>query len=84
MVRYRMKTTIEIPNALYTQVKGIAAVRGISVRRFMIEVLEQAVYGGTGAPWMDAWGLMAGEPEALYDVDRAIEDLSTVDPRDWR
>jgi len=80
-----MKTTIDIPNALYTQVKGIAAVRGISVRRFVIEVLQRAVYSGTGAPWMDAWGLMAGEPETIYEVDRTIkDDLSAVDPGDWQ
>ncbi|TVR66489.1 MAG: hypothetical protein EA427_16065 [Spirochaetaceae bacterium] len=80
-----MKTTIDIPDNLYAAAKGIAIARGISFRTFFLEVLEDAVRGGDDRPWMDSFGTMAAEPEAVYEVDRLVaEDLSSVNPEEWK
>ncbi len=80
-----MKTTIDIPNGLYTEAKGVAAARGIPFRRLVLEALEKTVHGRQERPWMDSFGLMAGEPEAVYAVNRAVEeDLGTVNLAEWQ
>ena len=79
-----MKTTVEIPAALYTRAKHMAAARGVSFRRILLEALEEKVNERPGKPWMEIHGILAAEAEAVYGVDRTIEtDLSTVDPAEW-
>ena len=38
-----MKTTIEIPDAVFRQVKALAASRGISLKRFFTEALQEHI-----------------------------------------
>ncbi|MFA7566042.1 MAG: hypothetical protein WCY01_03390 [Alkalispirochaeta sp.] len=80
-----MKTTIDIPNGLYTEAKGVAAARGISFRRLVLEALEKAVRPSDQRGWIDSFGTFAAEPEIVYGVDRVIEEeLSSVDPGEWQ
>ncbi len=79
-----MKTTLDIPDALYGKVKGLAAARGVSVRSLVVQTLERAVNNTEERPWMDLFGIMAGEADAVYEVDRVVEaDLSTINPEEW-
>ena len=79
-----MKTTIDIPDALYGIVKGVAAARGISVRSLVVQSLERTVHNTEKRPWLSSFGIMAGESDAVYEVDATIKnDLSTVDPEEW-
>lgn len=80
-----VKTTVDIPAATYNRARSLAAARGVSFRRFLIEALEEKLQSGRERPWMDAFGLMSAEPEAVYEVDQRVEqDLSTVDPEEWQ
>ena len=72
----RMKTTIELPDAMLRQAKAHAAARGISLKRFFIEALEEQLMRGTAAthfengqrPWMATFG----ELSDLGDEHRRI------------
>ena len=80
----KMKTTVEIPTALYRRSRSIAAVRGISFRQFLAEALEEKTAQSDTRGWMDSFGALAAEPEAVYEVDRIVErEFATVDARDW-
>ena len=37
-----MKTTIDLPDATFRQVKTVAAARGMTLKRFLTEALEAA------------------------------------------
>lgn len=61
---WRMKTTIDFPDALLAQVGALASSRGMSVERFVTEALEEhlrrcgdAPAGrGPEPPWMAGFG----------------------------
>ena len=81
----KMKTTVEIPTALYRRSRSIAAVRGISFRQFLAEALEEKTARSDARGWMASFGALAAEPEAVYEVDRIVtREFSTVDARDWK
>lgn len=80
-----MKTTIDIPDNLYAAAEGVALARGISFRTFFLEVLEEALRGRDARPWMDSFGAMAAEPDAVCEIDRAVlDDLSSVNLEVWK
>ena len=80
------KTTVEIPEHVYREAKSTAARLGISFRAFLIEALElQLSHISKYDAMAHFFGVFAGDPEALYSVDRAINaDLERVDPDEWR
>ena len=60
----RVKTTIELPDATLRRAKILAAARGVTLKRFFIEALEEQLRRCSGeldsrtleAPWMDGFG----------------------------
>lgn len=61
-----MKTTLDIPDPLFRQAKARAALRGISLRQFVSEALEEKVTapasgraGSVEPPWMRGFGALA-------------------------
>ena len=42
-----MKTTIELPDALFRQSKSLAAARGVTLKRFFTEALEEKLRHST-------------------------------------
>ncbi len=67
-----MKTTIEIPDALYRQVKADAALRGLTVREVTIRLYQRWLREGgdertreTPAAWLRSW---------LDAADKAMQD----------
>ena len=53
-----MKTTVDIPNALFRQAKSAAAEQGISLRVFISEALAERLRIGSveDKPWMKMFG----------------------------
>ncbi|MDE0617806.1 MAG: hypothetical protein OXH87_09485 [Rhodospirillaceae bacterium] len=59
-----MKTTIELPAPLFRQAKALAAARGVTLREFIAEAVEEQIRrcshedraGGTEPPWMAGFG----------------------------
>jgi Arc/MetJ family transcription regulator len=83
-----MKTTIEIPDALFRQVKAAAALRAESLRDFVTAALRAYMEGKGGeAPrergWRSVFGL--ARPEEVAEVDRIVaEELEQIDLDAWR
>jgi hypothetical protein len=76
-----MKTTIELPDAIFRQVKGHAAARGVTLKRFFIEALEEqfrrcASEPGTRkseTPWMGGFGVLSDLADENRRVLRVVE-----------
>ena len=61
-----MKTTLDIPDQLFRQAKARAALRGVSLRQFVSEALEEKItapasgrVGSVEPPWMCGFGALA-------------------------
>ena len=75
-----MKTTIELPDAMFRRAKMLAAARGMTLKRFFIEALEEQFRRNSGEsgtrtseapPWMDGFGALSD----LSDENRRILDV---------
>jgi hypothetical protein len=66
-----MKTTIEIPDGLYRQVKSQATMRGQTVKAFFLEALQQKLTGNAvGQPDARGWRALFGKADS-----RAIREI---------
>ena len=84
-----VKTTVDIPDVMFRQVKALAAARGVTLRRFFTEALEEQLRRGTGGnhagrpPWMDGFGALsdlADEHRLVLDmIDEGFEKLTSED-----
>ena len=84
-----MKTTIEIPDPLFRKAKSTAAQRGLSLKEFVAEALQEklagtASKGPLGEPaWMQGFGKLrrlrkeAGRIQAR--IDEAFEVIEAED-----
>ena len=87
-----MKTTLDLPDELFRQVKSTAASRGVLMKQFITEALTEKLAAGTLAPedkpWMKFAGCMAQDPEMkaeLIRIEKIIEDeFGQVDEDDWK
>lgn len=81
-----MKTTIELPEATFRRVKALAAGRGMTLKRFFTEALEEQLRrcsNQTGAPWMAGFGALSDLSDENRRVLAVIEqEFETVSPED--
>lgn len=83
-----MKTTVEIPDNLYRQIKAMAALRGQSIKDFLVEAVRAKLDGDKSRPkgktgWEAAFG--AADPKDVADLQRIIdEEFSQINPDDWK
>lgn len=81
-----MKITVELPDAMFRRVKALASGRGMTLKRFLTEALEEQFrrYSSeTDAPWMAGFGALSD----LSDENRRILDIieqefETLPPED--
>jgi hypothetical protein len=82
-----MKTTLEIPDAIFRRAKSKAAERGIPLRQFVTEAVEEKLKNGSAAdekPWMKYVGQLKHLHKETAQIDRAIEEaFETIDPEMW-
>ncbi len=86
-----MKTTLELPDDLFREVKATAALRGMLMKQFVAEALREklaAASGGGGPPpWTRFTGCMARDPEMRAEVeriDRLVEaEFGQIEREDW-
>ena len=85
-----MKTTIDLPDGTFRLAKSIAAARGMTLKRFFTEALEERVRRCTAEnrndreapPWMAGFGALADIGEENRRVLRLIEEeFETLSPR---
>lgn len=85
-----MKTTLDIPDPIFRQAKARAALRGVSLRQFVTEAIEEKVAapaarrsGLAEPPWMRGFGALADLHDETRRVDACIaetfEDLEEED-----
>lgn len=83
-----MKTTLEIPETLFRNVKAVAALRGQTLKQLVTvaleEFLEREPFPQSRQPgWRSVFGgARSGE---TLSVDRTVEaEFGRVDPEEWR
>ncbi|MBC7367074.1 MAG: hypothetical protein H7343_09730 [Undibacterium sp.] len=85
-----MKTTLEIPDPLYRQLKVTAAQQGKTVRSFVNDALVEKLRGPTaGSAAPPAWTRAVGGLKHLRTENRRIEktirgEFSKINPEDWK
>lgn len=85
-----MKTTIELPEALFRRAKSMAAQEGVTLKQLLTEALESRLDVRTGtrngkaAPrWMRAYGALRHLRQERKAIERAIEsEFEKIEPED--
>jgi hypothetical protein len=84
-MRAAMKTTLEVPDALFRRAKSAAAERGIPLRQLVSEALsEKLAVGGTGeSPWMASFGKLRPLRRESARIDRVVSgEFEQIEPED--
>jgi len=71
-----MKTTLEIPDAVFRRAKSRAAEKGIPLRQFVTEAVEdklKAASASGGKPWMKHVGKVKGLRKETRRMNKLIE-----------
>jgi hypothetical protein len=83
-----MKTTLEIPDAIFRRAKSVAAERGIPLREFVTEAVKDKLAANTPAgdkPWVKHMGKLKRLRKETLQINRLIEeDSEAIDPEMWR
>ena len=83
-----MKTTLEIPDAIFRRAKSAAAERGIPLREFVTEAVQEKLAGNakTGEkPWVKLAGGLRHLHKETVRINRLIaQEFEQIEPEDWR
>ena len=80
-----MKTTVEIPDPVFRKAKAQAAQRGIPLRQFVTEAMQEKLAAATPAdkPWMKAAGKLRHLHNETVRIQRIIdEEFGQIEPED--
>ncbi len=77
-----MKATIDLPDAIFRQAKAIAAARGMTLKRFFSEAIDERLRRdaedtrskGVEPPWMAGFGELSDLAEENRHVLQSIEE----------
>ncbi|MGB8888490.1 MAG: hypothetical protein WCC87_17310 [Candidatus Korobacteraceae bacterium] len=72
-----MKTTLEIPDAVFRRAKSVAARRGIPLRELVTEAVKDKLAEADKAadkPWMAAFGKLRRLRKETARINRRIEE----------
>jgi hypothetical protein len=82
-----MKTTLEIPDALFRQAKSAAAEQGIPLRELVSVALAEKLRARTGGdkPWLKSFGQLRDLRKETARIGRIIEgEFGRIEPEDWQ
>jgi len=87
-----MKTTLELPDDLFREVKSTAARRGMLMKQFIAEALREKLSSSASAshpkPWMQFSGCLSKQPAMkaeLIRISQIVKDeFDRVDEADWQ
>ena len=83
-----MKTTLEIPDALFRRAKSVAAQRGIPLRAFVTEAVAEKLEAGSKQeekPWLKLAGGLKHLHRETLRINRAMkEEFEKIEPEDWK
>lgn len=82
-----MKTTLEIPDPIFRQAKSVAAQRGIALRAFVTEAVEEKL-ASTSQKAEKPWVKLAGGLKHLHKETVRINEIirgefERIEPEDW-
>jgi len=72
-----VKTTLEIPDAIFRRAKSVAAERGIAFREFVTEAVKEKLAANrrtADKPWMAAFGKLRHLRKETARINRIIEE----------
>jgi hypothetical protein len=81
-----MKTTLEVPDFLFRRAKSVAAERGIPLRQFVTEALQEKL-GTISAdkPWMKHLGKLKDLHGERKRVEKRVEEaFEQIDREVWK
>ena len=83
-----MKTTLEIPDAIFRRAKSAAAARGIPLRELVTEAVKDKLATEAKAgekPWLKHLGKLKHLHKETIRINALIEeDSEKIDPEMWR
>jgi predicted nucleotide-binding protein len=84
-----MKTTLELPDALFRRAKATAARRGQTMAAFVTSAVEAKLAADEVAarekPWMEFAGILQDEREESKRILQKVEEAcEKVDPEEWK
>lgn len=83
-----MKTTLEIPDAIFRRAKSVAAARGIPLRELVTEAVRDKLATEARAgekPWLRLLGKLKHLHKETIRINSLIEeDSEKIDPEMWR
>ena len=83
-----MKTTLEIPDAIFRRAKSAAAEHGIALREFVTEAVKDKLAANAksaGKPWLKLMGKLKHLHKETERINRLIdEDSEKIDTEMWR
>jgi hypothetical protein len=81
-----MKTTLEIPDAIFRKAKAKAAERGVPLRQFVTEAVEEKLKASADdKPWIKMFGGLRHLRKETARINRIIEDeFEQIEPEEWR
>ena len=81
-----MKTTLEIPDAIFRRAKSAAAERGIPLRELVTEAVKEKLAQNrrpSEQPWLAAFGKLRRLRKETAKINRIIEEeFENVEPED--
>jgi len=82
-----MKTTLEVPDGLYRQIKARAALKGQTIRAFFLDAIQAKLTAERAGPrktagWRSVFG--AVPKDDIAELQRILDDeFSQIDSEDW-
>jgi len=81
-----VKTTLEIPDFLFRRAKSVAAERGIPLRQFVTEAVQDKLkVTSQEKPWMKHLGRLKHLRKESREIEKRVEEaFEQIDPEFWR
>jgi hypothetical protein len=82
-----MKTTLEIPDALFRRAKSAAAEEGIPLRELITDALAEKLRPRSvvDKPWLRTFGNLRYLRKGTARINRIIEaEFARIEPEDWQ
>jgi hypothetical protein len=82
-----MKTTLEIPDPIFRRAKSVAAQRGIALRAFVTEAVEEKLAAASQKeekPWVKLAGGLDHLHKETARINRIMKsEFEEIEPEDW-
>jgi len=83
-----MKTTLEIPDRVFRRAKSVAAERGVALRAFVTEAVEEKLASASKSgekPWVRLAGGLKHLRKETVRINRVMKsEFEKIEPEDWK